>query len=123
MRLGILLTLFMGFLIGSGAKAQTNSTTTTDGNYLLGSCRLSVQIMDNPDTHQTLLDAWRDGLCKGIVRGVWAVSPSVCAPQDVTAGQVVRIVYKYLQDHPEQLQLYDARLVDMALTQAFPCKK
>lgn len=123
MRMKIVLTLFMGLLLGSGAKAQATPSTMTDGNYLLGSCRLRVQTMDNPDAHQTALDAWREGLCAGLVRGVWNVSPTVCAPQDVTAGQVVRIVYKYLQDHPEQLQLYDVKLIEIALTQVFPCKK
>jgi Ssp1 endopeptidase immunity protein Rap1a len=123
MTLRILIALFVGFSFGSGAQAQATPTATTDGNYLLGSCRSSVQGMDNPDLHQNLLEAWRSGLCAGIVRGVWALSLSVCAPQEVTAGQSIRIVYKYLQDHPEQLQMFDTKLVDLALTQAFPCKK
>jgi hypothetical protein len=123
MKSKILLVLFICLMFGSRARAQMTPSATTDGNYLLGSCRASVQAMDNPNLHQDLLDAWRSGLCDGIVRGVWAFSPSVCAPQEATAGQAIRIVYKYLQDHPEQLHMTDTKLVGMALAQVFPCKK
>jgi hypothetical protein len=59
--------------------------------------------------------------CFGVVRGVafWLL-PKGCS-DDVTMGQRVLVVSKYLKDHPEELNLPDALLVSTALSKAFPC--
>jgi hypothetical protein len=61
------------------------------------------------------------GYCLGIVRGVsyWLL-PKGCS-DDVSLGQRVLVVNKYLKDHPEDLNLPDALLVSSALSKAFPC--
>jgi hypothetical protein len=46
--------------------------------------------------------------------------PKGCS-DDVTMGQMVLVVNKYLKDHPEDLNLPDALLVSAALSKAFPC--
>jgi hypothetical protein len=48
-------------------------------------------------------------------------SPEVCTGQNVTHRQEVRVVVKYLQDHPEELDQIGGRLVEKASAQAFPC--
>jgi hypothetical protein len=59
--------------------------------------------------------------CLGVVRGVgfWLL-PKGCS-DDVSMGQRVLVVNKYLKDHPEDLNLPDALLVSVALSKAFPC--
>jgi Rap1a immunity proteins len=113
----------LGFLLLSlfaiPARAQSS---TSDGNYLLESCRISLQHVDS-SALGSHLDAFRDGTCVGLVSGVASVSPKVCASEGVTLGQSVRVVYKYLQDHPEKLNLRDAQLIEEALSRAFPCKQ
>ena len=69
-----------------------------------------------------MYEAWRDGFCAGIVHGVASVSRVVCERENVTHGQEVRVVLRFLQDHPEKLNMDGAVLVEMALAKAFPCK-
>src|ERR1700694_821959 len=84
------------------ARAEVN---TSDGNYLLGSCQIVIRNVDNPDNHQDKYEAWRDGYCRGIVRGVSAASSLICPQDGVTSGQEIRVVLKFLQDHPEKLNM------------------
>jgi hypothetical protein len=115
--------MFLGFAvmfqIAKPAHAQFSST----GNYLLEACQITVRVTDNPGTTLGIYDAWRDGYCRGIVEGVGEKSPATCQPNDVTFGQEVRVVVKYLQDHPEKLNLRSSTLVELALSSAFPCSK
>jgi hypothetical protein len=114
-----ILGLILLVLFAVPSKAQTD---TTDGNYLLGSSRLSLQQMDSGPA-ETPVEAWRNGVCSGLVMGILYASPSVCHDANVTLGQGIRVVDKYLRDHPERLNLGGPRLVDEALSAAFPCKK
>jgi hypothetical protein len=52
-----------------------------------------------------------------------ALSSSVCAPDGVTIGQTVRVVVKYLHDHPERLHESRLALTLDSLKAAFPCPK
>ena len=45
----------------------------------------------------------------------------ICPEEHVTQGQMVKVVQKYLEDHPETLHFRAASLVVSALHQAFPC--
>ena len=44
-----------------------------------------------------------------------------CAPLDATAGQLVKVVTKYLNEHPENLHYAAGSEVPVALMEAFPC--
>lgn len=105
--------------------ATARAQSTTDGNYLLGSCQISLRVIDNPDITTTLskYEIWRDGLCQGIVQGIGDVSPLACPTEGVKVMQEIRVVVKYLQDHPEKLNLRGSELISSALSQAFPCSK
>jgi len=109
--------LFAFALLTMPVRAQN----TTDGNYLLGSCQITVRVMENPDTTLDKYAAWRDGYCRGIVEGVGAASPLICPAEGVTLGQEIRVVSKFLQDHPEKLNLRGTKLAEESLAQAFPC--
>ena len=50
------------------------------------------------------------------------VGKSMCLPVNAEAGQLVRIVTKYLQEHPKDLHYRASDLVIPALTAAFPCE-
>jgi hypothetical protein len=112
-----ILGFFFLALFAVPAKSQTN---TTDGNFLLVSCEVSIRGMEGSDFTGTG-EAWRGGNCMGLVRGVYSALPTVCAA-NVTIGQLIRVVVKYLQNHPEKLNLEDVLLVRSALESAFPCK-
>jgi hypothetical protein len=118
----VLLTFFScAFVVWpSTVHAQKNMT---DGNYLLGSCQITVRVTDDPKVKLDVYEALRDGYCRGIVEGVTDVSLIVCASADVTFGQEIRVIVKFLNDHPEKLHLRNTKLVQEALAQAFPCSK
>jgi Rap1a immunity proteins len=45
-----------------------------------------------------------------------------CLPDEVTTGQTVRILIKFIKDHPEKAHSQTRVLVIESLTDAFPCK-
>jgi TonB family protein len=72
------------------------------------------------------------GLCVGYVMGVSEMvsrmPPNVarefaCLPENATNDQAVRVVLKYLRDHPEQLHKARLTLTLDSLRTAFPCSK
>jgi hypothetical protein len=79
--------------------------------------------MDDHNYSENNFEAFRDGYCIGLVNGVTNASPQVCPDEAVTTGQTVRVVLKYLEDHPEELHLNNAVLAEKALAKAFPCPK
>jgi len=48
-------------------------------------------------------------------------APDYCFPKGVTNGQTAKIVIKYLNDHPQDLQYSAGSLIVAAFTDAFPC--
>ena len=75
--------------------------------------------------------AW--GICYGYVTGTFdafdalnslklSSPPLVCPSQSVTAGQMLAVAQKYLNDHPEDLHYVASSLLLEALGEAFPCK-
>ncbi len=89
----------------------------------LGSCQISVKSMDDRKYNENTFESWRDGYCTGLVYGISKASPYVCPDDEVTTGQETRVVLRYLQEHPEELHLDNAVLVERALAKAFPCAK
>jgi hypothetical protein len=47
----------------------------------------------------------------------------ICTPNDVLLGQVIRVVVKYLTEHPEELRNDKLDLVKQALQASWPCTK
>src|SRR6185437_7302713 len=101
-----------------------NAQDVTSGNYLLGSCQITVRMLDNPNQTLSQYESWRDGYCRGDIEGVVTaatLSSQICPSDGVTNSQIVRVVFKFIQDHPEKLNQRGAVLAFQALTQAFPC--
>jgi hypothetical protein len=119
MKLAFVFVVFL--LISLPAKAAMT------GNELLKIC----EHVDAPDSEVT----WDTMHCLGYITGVtdantvwWDFKPEVrggpnyCPAEGVNNGQIFRIVVKYLREHPERLHFPAARLINDALTKAFPCK-
>lgn len=107
-----------GLLVSQAAMA-------VDGNELLLQCQALVRSIDNqaPDTYGS-------GHCLGVVQGVSdmlalyqdKLPKKFCVPHDVTYGQGVRIVVKYLQENPKMLNNHDSVLVLAAYADEYGCK-
>ena len=115
----ILLGCVVIVLFGTRGWAQDLNS----GNGLLVSCQTSIRQMDNPGMTLSFSEGLYDGYCTGIVTGVTAASPLVCPGKGATVGQEIRVVVKFLQDHPEKLNLRNTDLIEQALSEAFPCSK
>src|SRR6266496_1313567 len=71
------------------------------------------------------------GLCVGYVMGVLEMVKRMppnarefpCLPENATNDQAVRVVLKYLRDHPEQLHKARLTLTLDSLRAAFPCSQ
>lgn len=44
-----------------------------------------------------------------------------CTPEQFTTRQLMGVIKKYIQDHPEQWNLAGDKLVVLAISKAFPC--
>jgi hypothetical protein len=85
----------------------TNPVQAEDGKYLKKTC-----------------NARPAGYCTGFVVGAYVVTAEpFCNPPNITNKELVAIVTKYLNDHPENLHMDDGRLVVDAFIDAFPCKE
>jgi hypothetical protein len=88
------------------------------GNKLLEYC--------NPNSSK------RD-ICTGYVAGtrgaidtwkIWEnIDSGICVPNEVTLGQSIKVVVKYLETNPDKLHLSASSNVLNAFADAFPCEK
>lgn len=120
-------------LISVGGFAQ--DSWKGNGESLLKTCSLEVRILDREKV--TSEESVQAAMCVGYVMGVHDMEFTVqmleehqkvvvmhhsCAPSNVSTGQAVRVVVKYLRDNPERLNMPAAILVTDAVRNAFPCK-
>ena len=105
------------------AVAVCSPEDMTRGNWLLSSCQVAVKELDDPSFTASKMESFQNGYCLGIVQGVSDTSQDVCPGEHVSYIQITRVVLKYLQDHPEQLDQHGSTLVYRALAKAFPCQK
>jgi len=95
-----------------------------DGNDLLETCEAYLSDTDNAEKGnqcfgyiQGLEDAQTLFVSSKHMKAIW------CIPKkNITATQLVRVVTKYLQEHPEELHLSGASTAGVALIDAFPCE-
>lgn len=115
----------VGIVVASGLWATPAvGQVGNSGNELLGYCAESLKPEGDPTWNQL-----GSGLCIGYVGAITDVSTfsdnplyrRVCPPAAVTTGQLVRVVYNWLEDHPERLHEASIFLVIEATRDAFPC--
>jgi len=127
-------------LLVVGVSLPGPAANIKDGNDLLDACRDADK---SPDEMKTQDQLRRSMMCLGYITGVadgikvaTQVNEQInekprnlgdwgglfCAPDEVKVGQVLRVVVKYLRDHPGELHNPSADLIVAALNAAFPCK-
>lgn len=110
-------------LAASVALSFSLSARAMTGNELKKIC--DFLLSENRSAHQ-----FESGQCGGYVRGVLDAyriafilnhqPEPYCISNDVTYGQQINIVTRYLNDHPEIRHFDAALLVTTAATDAFP---
>jgi hypothetical protein len=117
-------------LIATPAMAQKTPTT---GNNMLRHCSMVEQAMSGQlgGVPAGISEAHDQGTCFGIVLGVMFLAnaatrntaDSACISAMITNAQAVRVVVRYLRNHPERLHEPLADLVLAAFVDAWPCKQ
>jgi hypothetical protein len=122
--------------ISSQRSAQQREYPSTSGNAFLRWCS-SIEKKESNMTrddfaHQILCDGYVEGFIHGVqMESVYAgvmtggkEAPILfCFSKVGENAQLVRIVLKYIRNHPEKAQLSGPQLVGEAFQQAFPCGK
>ena len=119
-----LLMLILAMLMASPARAF-------DGETLRGACNDVIKYQQNKtDKSVSRLNV---GICYGFISGVInnhkvmfqyrKVQKLFCTPENKSNAEIAKIYVKYLDAHPENLQMNGALLLDAALKEAYPCPK
>lgn len=111
------ISLSVGLAIAASVGASAQSNDTASGNWWLPMCAASSGI------NQARCLAYLEGFIGAHDMMVALGSrPVVCPPQGVNLGQAMRVVVKYMRDHPERMHMAFVTLVGPALFNAFPCR-
>jgi hypothetical protein len=92
----------------------------TDGNELITACKSAVQNLDDSSRVFTKQQANDIGFCMGFVAGIADSVQDDTDLRNTKRAQLVRVVQKYLEEHPEELSKGASWLVRRALVTAFP---
>jgi len=89
----------------------------SNGNAFLSRCSAVTQARGDP------LDF---GFCFGYLKGILdrdeMFERKVCVPSEVTNGQIMDVVLKYMREHPESRHLNPGVQALVALHGPFPCQ-
>jgi Rap1a immunity proteins len=66
-------------------------------------------------------NSYFDGLCNGMLYASSVLVREQCLSSGATFETQKKVVIKYLENHPEQLDQLDLLLIKKALVEAYPC--
>ena len=107
----------------SAAAAPSPADAPPDGNKILAGLKSIERIANGGKPKPE--DIFESGLAMGYIGGIYDSDNGaiVCAPSNVTRGQVQDIFFKFLQASPEVRHQPAHLLLAGLLRQAFPCPK
>jgi Rap1a immunity proteins len=133
MRIGLAFLLAVGAL---SVSPRASALSEVNGLMLLHQCQVSVRI-SNEDTRVSPDQVAESNHCLGYVQGVldangfWdtidkrddhSSRARYCMSESVTFEQVIRIIVKWLDANPKELNDNGYIAVQVALVKTFPCK-
>ena len=121
-----LILILLGLVVPAAAKEQWYRVWGPDGNAFIVECMAAIRKMDDPSWQGTKQEAHDSGFCLGLVSGVAETMNDEegvdFSDAAITRDQLIRVVGKYMEDHPEQLSKPASWLVRQALIKAFPAR-
>jgi hypothetical protein len=117
---------FILFIVSLTGPVRADPTADDSGNSLLKACNTYLSGIDKGTQLQQLISSHSVGWCAGLVIGVSQslyYTGKVCTPTMATQGQGVRVVVKYLEEHPDRLHEDGPILASDALIDAWPCEE
>jgi hypothetical protein len=136
MKTFILAAVVLSVLGASSAWARNLSAM--DGNTLLTKCHAAERMAEV--SPKLTNDEWAAGFfCLGFVQGVmdadqiWQTAESkalgakarsllfYCVPKDASWPQLIRVLVKWLEDNPNKLNESGYDVINLAMSNAYPC--
>ena len=133
MALRLALFLLMCGLAPVELLAQGPTPNVNDGSALQRECTTALRAADDdPDVARNPVARGSDmGQCLGLVSGVWHTHmmmvdefdsrSAFCPTTSISAGEMARIVSRYLQTHQAELDQWDTVLILRSFMAVYPC--
>ncbi len=112
--------VFISIMLFGGSPSYAKFGTT--GNDLYESCKKFASSNEPP---KDTMEAVNIGQCVGQVVGIMYLREKlgICVPGGVPLIQGVKVVVKFMDKHPEALNMPFAAIVYWGFNEAFPCPK
>ena len=124
--------LFFLFTVNAPIAQEAPAAPDKSGTSFYDQCGATEKNLGQGNASENLQNGFCLGYVAGISQGVESsetihhvktAQKIFCLPEGVTTIQKVRIIRKYIGDHPEQANKPAQGQVLMALREAFPCDK
>jgi hypothetical protein len=104
------------FLFGTVCRAESADLSRPEdaAAFVIPSCRESAE-------PGSISEAFEQGMCIGLLKGLYYLSSDACIPPAITIGAVARIVVKYIDHRPTRMHEDFRELALEALKAAWPC--
>jgi hypothetical protein len=114
------LAILLLLLTAAFATAQKNDGSAT---YLQSMCQATTRIENNNQLDAT--DYQKEQWCRGYIEGVVDADtirekPFLHIPDNVTTGEMQKVVMRFMEEHPEILHDPSVFVVRVALFRAYP---
>jgi Rap1a immunity proteins len=109
-------------LMGQQGAALAQSRDVGSANSVMPGCRDALSPEAAPDTYRAYVKAE----CTAIIRTIFFFGQShfgLCAPNQATVGQAIRVVGVYIDQRPERMHEHFERLALEAMRRAWPCRR
>lgn len=129
-------------LVLSSLFMPTLQAQQTTGTTLLNDCEVAIKLHDNKEAKATTVDYMKSSACISYISGADDMHNFIgymlavlgdqkdlkkyylyCLPPDFAVGQGIRIIVKYLKEHPEELHYPAAFLIANIFKINYPCKE
>lgn len=123
--------LVLGAALAAASSISNAAVPMFTGNIWMQMCEKYVG--NESDSNDMICEAFIQGTVEGYFHGFTAgqigivpddkASVAFCFSNQVTIGQIVKIVRKDLQDHPQLLDSPISMVLGVSLKNKFPCKQ
>jgi hypothetical protein len=101
--------------------AEAEDLIWHSGNTFLSTCSLAYKTSDELTEAQLITTEPCLPYVRGLDDGMGLLRARFCEPDNVTNGQLLQILVKFIRDNPEKAHLRTAVLYLAAMEKAFPC--
>jgi hypothetical protein len=104
------------------AADPPSANNSPSANEVMPGCRSLLKRYHAGQDYKVGTGTRRETDCGDLLYLFTLFREKTCIPEGVTTGQIVAVVVKYADEHPQDMHLEFAEVVASALVEAWPCK-